>query len=93
MIDAFVRRSEWAPYSLRIKPTPITQLLIAAARRCIQVLAQVGGTLLLIDGKDRRAADWYMSYGALEIPKAPLSLVLPYSVILDVMARAGKPIL
>ncbi|MGC4251643.1 MAG: GNAT family N-acetyltransferase [Sphingobium sp.] len=69
------------------------ELLIAAARRCIQVSTQVGGSMLLIDAKDQRAADWYKSYGALEIPKAPLSLVLPYSVFLDVMAHAGKPIL
>ncbi|NLS08008.1 GNAT family N-acetyltransferase [Rhizobium sp. P32RR-XVIII] len=69
------------------------ELLIAAARRCIQVSSQVGGSLLLIDAKDERAADWYKSYGALEIPKAPLSLVLPYSVFIDVMEQAGKPVL
>jgi hypothetical protein len=28
-------------------------------------------------------ADWYKSYGALEIPKAPLSLVLPYTVFIE----------
>lgn len=69
------------------------ELLIAAARRCILVSAQVGGTMLLIDAKDERAADWYKSYGALEIPAAPLSLVLPYSVFLAAMQQAGKPIL
>ena len=69
------------------------ELLIAAARRCIQVSTQVGGSLLLIDAKDRRAADWYKSYGALEIPKAPLSLVLPYAVFIDAMKQAGIPIL
>lgn len=69
------------------------ELLIAAARRCIRASTQVGGTLLFIDAKDQRAAGWYMSYGAIAIPKAPLSLVLPYSVVLTVMAQAGKPIL
>ena len=69
------------------------ELLIAAARRCIQVSTQVGGSLLLIDAKDRRAADWYKSYGALEIPKAPLSLVLPYAVFIDAMKQAGIPVL
>ncbi|MGO9483775.1 MAG: GNAT family N-acetyltransferase [Rhodomicrobium sp.] len=69
------------------------ELLIAAARRCIQVSTQVGGSLLLIDAKDRRAADWYKSYGALEIPKAPLSLILPYAVFIDAMKQAGIPIL
>ena len=53
------------------------ELLIAAARRCIQVSTQVGGSLLLIDAKDQRAADWYKSYGALEIPKRPSRLFCP----------------
>lgn len=65
------------------------ELLIAAARRCIQVSAQVGGSLLLIDAKNQRVADWYKSYGALEIPNGPLSLVLPYSVFINVMAQVG----
>ena len=65
------------------------RLLVAAAQRCIRVSAQVGGSLLLIDAKDRRAADWYKSYGALEIPKAPLSLILPYAVFVDAMGQAG----
>lgn len=67
------------------------QLLIGAAQRCIQVSAQVGGTLLLIDAKDQRAADWYKTYGALELPNAPLSLVLPYSVFTEALRLATKP--
>ena len=69
------------------------RLLIAAATRCIRASAQVGGSLLLIDAKDQQAADWYKSYGALEIPEMPLSLVLPYAVIIDVMRQVGTPIL
>ena len=69
------------------------QLLIAAARRCILVSTQVGGSLLVIDAKDQRAADWYRAYGALGIPNMPLSLVLPYAVFIDVMKQAGTPIL
>jgi GNAT superfamily N-acetyltransferase len=68
-------------------------LLIAAATRCIRASTQVGGLLLLIEAKDDRAAGWYKSYGALEIPKMPLSLVLPYAVFLEVMRQAGTPIL
>ena len=64
------------------------QLLVAAARRCIQVSAEVGGSLLLIDAKDERAADWYKSFGALEIPRIPLSLVLPYAVLVDAMRQS-----
>lgn len=67
------------------------QLLIAAAQRCIQVSAQVGGTMLLIDAKDQHAAGWYKSFGALELPNAPLSLVLPYAVFIDALRRAEKP--
>ena len=69
------------------------ELLVAAARRCILVSAQVGGTMLFIDAKDERAANWYKSYGAIKIPKTPLSLVLPYSVISKAMELAGSPIL
>lgn len=68
------------------------ELLVAAARRSILASAQVGGSLLLIDAKDQKAADWYKSYGALEIPGMPLALVLPYALIIDVMKRAGNPI-
>lgn len=67
------------------------QLLIAAAQRCIQVSAQVGGTMLLIDAKDRRAAEWYKTYGALELPNAPLALVLPYAVFTEALRQAGTP--
>jgi len=69
------------------------QLLIAAARRCILVSTQVGGTMLFIDAKDERSAGCYKSYGAIEIPKTPLSLVLPYSVVIRAMHQAGTPIL
>jgi len=69
------------------------ELLILAATRCIRASAEVGGSVLLIDAKDERAADWYKSYGALEIPRMPLSLVLPYAVFIDVMRQAGTPIL
>lgn len=66
------------------------QLLVAAAERCIKVSAQVGGTMLLIDAKDRRLADWYKTYGALELPNAPLSLVLPYAVFTEALRLAGQ---
>ncbi|MFC3721992.1 GNAT family N-acetyltransferase [Neoaquamicrobium sediminum] len=68
------------------------ELLIAAARRCIRVSVEVGGTLLFIDAKDERAAEWYRTYGAVPIPRAPLSLVLPYSVFAAALEQAGKPI-
>lgn len=69
------------------------ELLVAAAQRCIKVSSQVGGSLLLINAKDQQAAKWYKSFGAVELPKAPLRLVLPYSVFIEVMKQAGKEIL
>lgn len=66
------------------------QLLIAAAQRCIRVSAQVGGTMLLIDAKDQRAAEWYRTYGALALPNTPLSLVLPYAVFTEAL-RLARP--
>lgn len=67
-------------------------LLVSAARRCIMASAQVGGTMLVIDAKDDAAAAWYKTYGAVEIPQLPLTLVLPYAVFLKVMKIAGRPI-
>ncbi len=53
------------------------QLLAAAARRCIRVASEVGGTILLIDAKNDRAANWYASFGAVATNDAPLTLLLP----------------
>ncbi|MFN8882623.1 MAG: GNAT family N-acetyltransferase [Alphaproteobacteria bacterium] len=61
-------------------------LLIAAGRRCIAVAREVGGVALLIDAKSDRAAPWYEGFGALRLEDAPLSLVLPLSVIAQAMA-------
>ena len=62
------------------------QLLLAAGRRCLRVASEVGGTVLLIDAKNERAADWYTSFGALALLDAPLTLLLP----LDLVAAALK---
>jgi len=56
------------------------QLLLAAARRCLRVAAEVGGTVLLIDAKDAQVAGWYASYGALPLLDTPLTLLLPLSL-------------
>ncbi|MBM3610432.1 MAG: GNAT family N-acetyltransferase [Alphaproteobacteria bacterium] len=68
------------------------QLLMSAAQRCIRASQEVGGTALLIDAKDKDVAEWYKSYGALPLPEAPLSLLLPYSTILEAFKKAGKKI-
>jgi ribosomal protein S18 acetylase RimI-like enzyme len=65
------------------------QLLAAAARRCLRVAAEVGGTALLIDAKNERAAAWYRGYGAVSTLDAPLTLVMPLAALLPHMERAG----
>lgn len=64
-------------------------LLLSAARRCIRASTEIGGSILVIDAKDDRAAAWYRNYGALEIPARPLCLVLPYDTLKAVMKQAG----
>lgn len=58
-------------------------LLLSAARRCIRASAAVGGTLMVIDAKDDEAASWYKSFGAVAIPRMPLTLVIPYASFPD----------
>ncbi|MFZ4536986.1 GNAT family N-acetyltransferase [Propionivibrio sp.] len=68
------------------------QLLLAAGRRCLRVAAEVGGTALLIDAKNERAATWYASYGALPLLDAPLSLLLPLDLVAAALKTAGLAI-
>ena len=60
-------------------------LLLSAARRCILASAAVGGTMIVIDAKDDKAASWYKIYGAIALPKMPLTLVMPYVVFTDAL--------
>lgn len=66
------------------------QLLVAAARRCMRASQEVGGTAVMIDAKDERAARWYASYGAVRLNDAPLSLLLPYGLLVAALRKAGK---
>lgn len=66
------------------------QLLAAAARRCMRASQEVGGTAMMIDAKDESVARWYISYGAVPLNDAPLSLILPYSLLLAAICKAGK---
>ena len=67
------------------------QLLLAAGRRCLRVAREVGGTMLLIDAKNDRAAGWYETYGALRLDDRPLTLVLPLATIERALSAAAKP--
>jgi len=57
------------------------QLLLAAGGRCLRVAAEAGGSLLVIDAKNDRAAAWYEGYGALRMADMSLKLVLPLATI------------
>lgn len=57
------------------------QLLLSAGRRCLRVSREVGGTVLLIDAKNDRAAAWYEAYGAIRLDDRPMTLVLPLATI------------
>jgi GNAT superfamily N-acetyltransferase len=62
------------------------QLLLAAGRRCLLASAEVGGVVLVID----RVAGWYAGFGAVPLPDAPLSLLLPLATIEAALKAAGK---
>jgi predicted N-acetyltransferase YhbS len=66
------------------------QLLVAAARRCMRASQEVGGTAMIIDAKDEEVARWYVSYGAVPLNDAPLSLLLPYGLLMAALRKAGK---
>lgn len=53
------------------------QLLAAVALRCLRIVAEAGGVLLIIDAKDERAARWYASYRAELLKDRSLTLVMP----------------
>lgn len=64
-------------------------LLARAITRCIRVSAEVGGTALLIDAKDEKAAGWYALYGAVRLDDHPLSLVMTYAAFNQARVAAG----
>lgn len=66
------------------------QLLLAAGRRCLRASQEVGGVALLIDAKNEDVANWYASYGALQLLDTPLSLLLSLTTIRIALETAGK---
>lgn len=66
------------------------QLLLAAGRRCLLVATQAGGVALLIEAKNEQVARWYVSFGAVPLLDAPLSLLLPFKTIHAALAAAEK---
>lgn len=66
------------------------QLLLAAGRRCLMAAEVVGGTVLIIDAQNDRAAAWYASYGAVPLLDAERTLVLPLAAIGSLLKELGK---
>lgn len=52
-------------------------LLQDAVQRCLQLRAELGVRVLLVDAKDERAAAFYASFGLRTVDKASLILYLP----------------
>jgi hypothetical protein len=52
--------------------------------------SQAGGVALLIDAKNERVAQWYVSYGAVPLLDTALSLVLPFKTIHAALKAANK---
>ena len=65
-------------------------LFIAAVRRCILAARDMGGTIMVIDAKNERAAAWYAGYGALPSADQPLTLILPLAAFADELLQSGK---
>jgi GNAT superfamily N-acetyltransferase len=66
------------------------QLLLAAGYRCLRVSEEVGGTVMLIDAKNDKVADWYASYGAIPLLDMPLTLLLPLNLVAAAIKSAEK---
>ena len=71
-----------------------TQLLLAAALRCIKVAGEVGGVALFIDAKTERAAKWYEERGAARLTSMPagfpIPMVIPLKTLESALRAAGK---
>jgi GNAT superfamily N-acetyltransferase len=57
------------------------ELLFAAAYRCLNAAAEVGGAVLIIDAKNDRAAAWYSGFGAVPLVDLPMTLVIPLATL------------
>lgn len=66
------------------------QLLLVAGKRCLAVASELGGVALLIDAKNERVANWYISYGAVPLLDSPLSLLISFKTIYTALRMANK---
>lgn len=67
-----------------------SSILFRAGSRCMRVAEEIGGLGLLIDAKNDDVALWYERHGALRLLDAPLSLILPFTMIAEASQRASK---
>jgi GNAT superfamily N-acetyltransferase len=66
------------------------ELVMSAGIRALSVASQIGGVALAIDAKDRRAASWYMRFGAIALLDDPLKLVLALGTLEQAIAAAER---
>ncbi|MCC6236749.1 MAG: GNAT family N-acetyltransferase [Dehalococcoidia bacterium] len=64
-------------------------LLFDAGARAFRAASEMGGTGLLIEAKNERAAAWYRRFGAGPLLDDPLALVLSFDVINDALRASG----
>ena len=81
---------EQAAHQSSLEAMLLSQLLAAAARRCLRAAAEVGGVVLIIDAKNDRAARWYASYGAVPLSGKPLTLVMSLASFVADLKAAGQ---
>lgn len=65
-------------------------LLVDALQRTVRVALQVGISAMLVDAKDKKAAEFYEHFGFQTLPDSPHRLVLPIKTAIDLF-RADDP--
>jgi hypothetical protein len=76
----FARTPDVVKRGLARHDVPVLRRARLAADRKAQGQGS-GGVALVIDAKNERAARWYVSYGAVPMVDAPLTLLLPLATI------------
>jgi hypothetical protein len=75
--------------------TELNEFLMRYARQshdqgAAKTFTVVGGTVLIIDAGNDRAAAWYVGYGAIPLVDAERTLVIPLATIENLLKEVGK---
>ena len=57
---------------------------------CVLAAVEIGGVVMLIDAKSEKVAKWYASDGAISLLDQPLSLVIPLTMVEQILKAVGK---